>query len=95
MGTATQQDQELKDTPEDEVEGRPQHRQQDARDLIMLEPRTPRPTSTAEFPHPTGIRRHEEAQPAQDLAGQRNGPELLELRCEPQSSGVFSIGFTT
>ncbi|GAA3700760.1 hypothetical protein GCM10022224_078260 [Nonomuraea antimicrobica] len=52
--TATQQDQELKGTPEDEVEGRPQHRQQDARDLIMLEPRTPRSTSTAEFPHPTG-----------------------------------------
>ncbi|MEV4579540.1 hypothetical protein AB0K16_40460 [Nonomuraea jabiensis] len=34
--TATQQDQELKDTPEEEIEGRPQHRQQDARDLIML-----------------------------------------------------------
>lgn len=54
--TAAQQDQELKDTPEDEVEGGPEHRQQDARDLIMLEPRTPRPTTTAEFPHPTGLR---------------------------------------
>ncbi|GAA3708762.1 hypothetical protein GCM10022224_087840 [Nonomuraea antimicrobica] len=46
-------------------------------------------------PAQDGIRTHEEAQPTQDLAGQRNGPELLELRCEPQSSGVFSIGFTT
>lgn len=36
--TAAQQEQELKDTPEDEVKEGPRHRQQDARDLIMLEP---------------------------------------------------------
>lgn len=51
---ATQQDQELKDTPEDEGEGGPRHRQQDAQDLIMLKPRAPRSTTTAKFPRRTG-----------------------------------------
>ncbi|MGI5490311.1 hypothetical protein [Microtetraspora malaysiensis] len=39
--TAAQQDQELKDTPENEVEGGPRHRQQDAGALIMLEATNP------------------------------------------------------